>query len=321
MTAPVGGFVFLFAAALSAAEPKSCAPCHTRETEAFAASPMTLALKPATAAARHLTVTLGPYTYAIDGAAYTVADSSGSLRIPLEWAFGNANAGQTYVYQREGKWYESRVSYFAATRKLDLTLGADPAPHNLIEAAGRLAPATEMRQCFDCHATGIPKSVPVSLDNMTVGVQCERCHGPSEAHLATNAPMRKLSALTTEQLSDFCGQCHRTWSQVAASGPHGIQNVRFQPYRLASSRCYDAADARIKCTACHDPHRAVVTSAAFYDAKCTACHSAAGRAHRCRVASANCATCHMPKLDLPGAHQKFTDHRIRIARANEAYPD
>jgi hypothetical protein len=29
----------------------------------------------------------------------------------------------------------------------------------------------------------------------------------------------------------------------------------------------------------------------------------------------------MPKLDLPGSHRKFTDHRIRIARAGEAYPD
>jgi hypothetical protein len=28
----------------------------------------------------------------------------------------------------------------------------------------------------------------------------------------------------------------------------------------------------------------------------------------------------MPKTDLPGAHRQFTDHQIRIVRANEAYP-
>jgi hypothetical protein len=28
----------------------------------------------------------------------------------------------------------------------------------------------------------------------------------------------------------------------------------------------------------------------------------------------------MPKVDLPGAHFKFTDHRIRIARDGEPYP-
>ena len=33
----------------------------------------------------------------------------------------------------------------------------------------------------------------------------------------------------------------------------GVANVRFQPYRLISSKCYDAEDSRIRCTACHDP--------------------------------------------------------------------
>jgi hypothetical protein len=29
----------------------------------------------------------------------------------------------------------------------------------------------------------------------------------------------------------------------------------------------------------------------------------------------------MPKYELPGAHFKFTDHRIRIVKAGEPYPD
>jgi hypothetical protein len=28
----------------------------------------------------------------------------------------------------------------------------------------------------------------------------------------------------------------------------------------------------------------------------------------------------MPKLELPGAHYKFTDHWIRIVRVNASYP-
>jgi formate-dependent nitrite reductase cytochrome c552 subunit len=39
------------------------------------------------------------------------------------------------------------------------------------------------------------------------------------------------------------------------------------------------------------------------------------------VAKANCVTCHMPKIELPGAHARFTDHQIRIARAGEPYPN
>jgi hypothetical protein len=29
----------------------------------------------------------------------------------------------------------------------------------------------------------------------------------------------------------------------------------------------------------------------------------------------------MPKIELPGAHAKFTDHQIRIARAGDPFPN
>src|SRR5207302_8770711 len=150
-------------------------------------------------------------------------------------------------------------------------------------------------------------------------VGCESCHGAAEKHVKEQVKMPGLAALTAEDMSELCGRCHRTWSQIAMNGPRGVNNVRFQPYRLANSKCYDAADRRIRCTACHDPHRDVETSAAAYDPKCTACHSAS--TVTCKVAKKECVTCHMPKLELPGAHHKFTDHRVRIVKANEAYPD
>jgi hypothetical protein len=31
-------------------------------------------------------------------------------------------------------------------------------------------------------------------------------------------------------------------------------------------------------------------------------------------------SCHMPTVELPGAHFKFTDHRIRIVRPGQPYP-
>ena len=130
-----------------------------------------------------------------------------------------------------------------------------------------------------------------------------------------------ICGLATEDLSDLCGRCHRTWTQIALNGLRGVNNVRFQPYRLANSKCYDASDRRIRCTACHDPHGALEANLASYDARCAACHSAALHTKVCRVAKTNCAGCHMPKVDLPGAHARFTDHQIRIARAGDPYPN
>ena len=101
----------------------------------------------------------------------------------------------------------------------------------------------------------------------------------------------------------------------------GIANIRFQPYRLAGSKCYDVDDARINCLACHDPHREVNANLLDYDAKCSACHGGGkAGAKTCPVAKQGCVTCHMPKLELPGAHFKFTDHRIRIVKPHQPFP-
>jgi hypothetical protein len=107
----------------------------------------------------------------------------------------------------------------------------------------------------------------------------------------------------------------------------GPVNLRFQPYRLENSRCFDGADPRISCLGCHNPHQNLVHDETYYDGKCLACHAAGakptsnGQGKTCPVAKAKCASCHMPKLEAPGAHQKFTDHEIRIVRANEPYPN
>jgi len=302
------------------AAPSDCGRCH-REARMFGETAMAMALVPAAESAilksnPKLVARIGRYSYEIAASTLVVRDGNATFRAPLEWAFGDGKVGQTWVYRVNGAWYESRVSYFSAISGLDITMGQQAiAPHNLAEAAGRLTTSAEMTHCFDCHATGARKQ-PI-----TPGILCERCHGSTDAHLKSNSPMKKLSTLTTEELSDYCGECHRTWAQVAANGPLGIQNIRFQPYRLAGSKCYSATDSRIKCTTCHDPHRPLETALDAYDTKCAACHSASGGVRLCPTATKACAGCHMPKLDLPDAHRKFTDHRIRIAKAGEAYPD
>jgi len=281
-----------------------------------------------------LTFRAGPYSYTIrrdgDRSVYTVTDGAQTIEAPLEWAFGLGDAGQTYVFQREGSFYESRVSFYRALNGLDLTIGARTVePRDLAEAAGRKMNGQDARDCFQCHSTGAVHGDQLKLDAMQPGVQCEDCHGSAARHVeavrsgnAAAAAMPKLAALSTEEMSDKCGACHRTWAQIAESGPFGVLNVRFQPYRLASSRCYDSEDRRISCTACHNPHNHAVHDAAFYDSKCQACHSSPKSAAKmCTVAKSNCVSCHMPKIDLPGAHFAFTDHLIRVQKKGAPYPD
>lgn len=132
----------------------------------------------------------------------------------------------------------------------------------------------------------------------------------------------RLKQLSAEQISNFCGQCHRSWETVVRDGLQGEINVRFQPYRLANSKCFDGSDPRISCIACHDPHQNLAHEETSYDAKCLACHgTSAARPKPCPIAKSGCVSCHMPKISLPGGHQVFTDHDIRIEHANEPYPN
>lgn len=277
-----------------------------------------------------LTFRRGQYAYEItrqgDKSIYSVSDGTNTITVPIAWAFGLGAAGQTYVYERDGVFYESRVSFYRAINGLDVTMGAVTEPNGLVQAAGREMTRKDVVDCFACHSTGGVRNFAVHFDELKPGVLCENCHTDAARHESAirsgdvkAARIGHLAGMTTEEASDFCGRCHRTWADIASKGPRGIINLRFQPYRLTNSKCYDATDQRISCMACHNPHEEVVKVAASYDSKCQACHSGPGKT--CPVAKNACTNCHMPKLDLPGSHNQFTDHRIRIVRAEEPYPD
>jgi hypothetical protein len=285
-----------------------------------------------------LTTSVGKYRYRIsrqgDRSIYSVTDGSRTITIPIRWAVGASFAiGQTYILENGGKFYESRVSWFRELNGLGPTLGSQNSlPANLEDAVGRVMGHDDLIRCLGCHATDAVSKQKLTLQTLVPGVQCGHCHGDLAKHLsdeigvATFAPQLPgqsfhIEGRSAQQVADFCGNCHRTWAQIASQGNPSIANVRFQPYRLTESQCFDPYDPRISCLACHDPHQEVDSRPADYDAKCKACH-AGGKtgAKTCSVSTSECVTCHMPKLELPGAHFRFTDHRIRIVKPGEPYP-
>jgi hypothetical protein len=286
-----------------------------------------------------MTFRKGAYSYTVetvgDKSTYAVTDGTNTISVPLRWGFGTG--GQTWVLERNGKLYDSLVSFYPSINGLDITMGEERiTPHTVEEAMGRELSRQEAKACFGCHATNALRDRRLTLASMEAGVTCEHCHVGTNAHLLDavqgqfdSAPP-KLGKMSSEDISNFCGKCHRTWEAVMRGHFEGEINVRFQPYRLADSRCFDGADPRISCLACHDPHQDVVRQDSSYDPKCLACHSTSGHgspattsagAHSCPVAKSNCVSCHMPKVNLPGGHMAFTDHQIRIVRPGESYPN
>ena len=315
-----------------------CAQCHPKQAAAHAKTLMAQTLEPAATARLlranpKLEFTLDRFRYLIENGTYTVSDGTRSLSLPIRWGMGQGDAGQTYILEHDGKFIESRVSFYNDIRKLGLTIGAPPGtPATLEQAVGREMSKADVIGCFGCHTAPGPKSASVAKGTLEwtatlkPGVQCENCHADATRHAANPAARpASLKNSTAEEMSDLCGVCHRTWADIAANGPRGLANVRFQPYRLAKSKCYNAADARISCTACHDSHeRPAGVATPSTDRACAACHNSTAQTHArsCGAAkTSDCASCHMPKFSLPGAHYQFTDHRIRIVRNKNEYPD
>jgi len=278
---------------------------------------------------------------------YTVTDGARTLSAPLMWSFGDGSIGQSYLFERDGNLYESRVSYFGSLEALEFTPGRKLVePRNLEQGMGRPVEGAELVRCFGCHNTSSTINDKFERGQMITGITCEACHGPGLKH-ATAQKVARLQGqvLESEQEKDlifdpgklsppdavdFCGSCHGTWWDVKIDGFVGLANLRAQPYRLEKSRCWGTkGDARLICVACHDPHQELVRDTASYDKNCLSCHVAAASTKptvdhpgpACKVSTKDCASCHMPKFGDPGMHHTFTDHYIRIVRRGDPYPD
>lgn len=330
----------------------ACARCHASKTASQKKTPMARAAMAASLSdilhAHPLMVfDPGKFRYRIETGTgqsrYSVSGESQNLSFPLLWAFGTARVGQSYLFKKQSEdFFEARVTYFESLGTLGFTPSrALLSPSGIEEAMDRPVPQSEVMRCFGCHTTASNIGGHFDEAHLIPGVTCEACHGPGVAHVqamstktAGASRTTKLAIFNSGDLDpadavDFCGSCHGTWWDVKLAGVKGVSTARSAPYRLVTSKCWGKGDVRLTCTACHDPHEQLQTDAAAYDKACLNCHvnspgaskpaSHAGPA--CPVANTRCTSCHMVKVFVPEMNDNFTDHRIRIAKAGEAFPD
>jgi len=112
----------------------ACASCHAHIVETQKTTPMAHASMTANSemfaksdVRSPLTFRAGAYSYKISQttprSVYSASDGTQSVATPLDWAFGSGHFGQTYVYQQNGIFYESNLSYYPAIQALDFTTG------------------------------------------------------------------------------------------------------------------------------------------------------------------------------------------------------
>lgn len=259
----------------------------------------------------------GPYTYRITTGAnqsiYSITDGEHTLSIPLLWAYGVGVVGQTFIFRREGIYYETEAAYYPVLHRLSIVAGLpDSVPSTLQAAFGLPLVPMAAQQCIACHTTAAVTSNQLHVNTMIRGVTCEACHGPGSRHVALMEqrafkPSKRGSAgegtaasklghslifnpasLSPAAIENFCGECHRTSRLVVSEDLHGLDTVHYEPYRLEMSQCW-IMTRRITCVTCHDPHQPLDPNPAAYDPACLSCHPSTP-AHQARTGSARLAS-------------------------------
>ena len=255
-----------------------------------------------------------------------------TVRGAIAYALGSGHHGQTMLAKDEtSDGYRSlRISYYTGGDQWGVTSGFPPRPEEPARYLGELMSEPAFRACLNCHTTRFQSERdgprPEAADR---GIGCERCHGPGRRHVeAVEAGFPRLAIARPREAAPaqrmrLCAPCHAADGQVTPSDPRFI---RFQSTTLPYSRCYTETGGKLDCVTCHDPHKNVETSPAHYDARCLACHGEGPRDETIRVeavaavkcpvdAKKGCTGCHMPKSENVIPFTSFSDHHIRVHKA------
>jgi predicted CXXCH cytochrome family protein len=187
--------------------------------------------------------------------------------------------------------------------------------------------ATANTQCLECHVTGYAKGYDPTTDTYDtrwaeLGVGCEACHGPGQAHVThhtgagVDAPDPYGVTTAALQRLEPCMPCHALRTVIAdgyqpgypladhfdlelldTRALHSDGQIAGEAYEWTSFQMSRMAGAGVRCQDCHEPHSGMLRDTG--SALCLRCHepelaSAEHVRHPPDSPGAACVGCHMP---------------------------
>jgi len=315
-----------------------CSFCHRAEVEGYARSAMYHSLRrpdnepDGTVAANGSKITMHSSP---SGFWQRWENAGDETEYHVDYVVGSGNHATGYLVDLGGYLFQSPVAYYTSRKAYDLAPGYENQPD-----PDFTRPISE--ECVLCHS-GNALHVVGTLNQYrspvfsAEGITCERCHGPSERHLAdpragTIVNPAKLSPAARDSI---CEQCHlfgatrvanpgkqlsdfvpgvpleETYTVYHDANPTGAFKVISQVEQLALSACARNSGGKLWCGTCHDPHNNPLQPVESYRSRCLSCHTAAFSAPH-PPKDSNCIACHMPRRAAKdGGHSAFTDHGIQ----------
>jgi predicted CXXCH cytochrome family protein len=324
-----------------------CANCHKAIYDSYQATPMARASGLASEG-----LLPGEFTHADsgvhyrlflrDGRAWLSFDRPGTLKGEQELSYfiGSGQRGRTYLFQKQGFWFESPVNWYSKQQVWDMnpkSIGAHEMPFTLKVDAG----------CLHCHTTGVQVALPGARNHfgpkpfLHGGIGCQSCHGDPDAHLASGgkAPILNPALLSPAKRDSICLQCHLE-GEIAINLPgrslpaftpgedlanevtHFVHSGELGPEGRATSQweallqsaCKQKSGDRLTCTTCHDPHNtpSAEQRVSYFRSRCLTCHGSPAFVSKHHPDTPDCSGCHMPREKAEDvAHEQVTDHRIQ----------
>lgn len=315
--------------------PQLCRPCHVQIFDSYRQTGMGRSFGSVTEVPQG-----GTYEHSASKRSYSVIQRDGSYflrRTPppfekrMDFVIGSGNHSQTFVHRDPARrLMELPLSWYAEnTGSWRMSPGYDRPDHS--DFSREVSDS-----CLFCH-NGYPSQ---SNGGLAQGIDCQRCHGPGNAHAENprNA-ITNPAKLSRGRKLEVCLQCHlesasrtlpdairrfdRTVFSYRPGEPLSDYMIYFEfvsppsdermtvngaGYGLLKSKCFLKSDGRLGCTTCHDPHRTIAASEgeSHYRRACRSCH-----ATKHEPSTRDCVGCHMQKRRTEDAvHVVMTDHRI-----------
>ena len=186
----------------------------------------------------------GSFTHAASGVRYRIfeRDGAGWLsyarpetaaggylngEVKLAYFIGSNTRGRTYLFERDGYWFETPVNWYAKKRVWDM------AP-NFLDAREMPLTLPVDANCLHCHVSGVSTALPGARNHFAGapfahgGIGCASCHGDAAEHLRTKGKAAVLNPgkLDAALRDSVCLQCHLEGETAVYRLGHSLADYR-----------------------------------------------------------------------------------------------